>query len=186
MSEKLDPLGLMVDLEEGGLRLQPLTDEHHDALQAACAEDLAIWEIYAVPYGPEHFDASFAALLANPARLPFAVFVDGEMAGMTCWIDADPWRRSAEIGNTYLRPKFRGGAINGTKKRLLFAHGFSCGLKRISLHVDSRNQRSQAACRKVGATFEGILRNHMITWNGYERDTAVFSVVERDREKLGL
>jgi RimJ/RimL family protein N-acetyltransferase len=52
--------------------------------------------------------------------------------------------------------------------------------------VDTRNQRSQAACRKIGATFEGVLRNHMITWTGYQRDSAIFSVVERDRERMGL
>lgn len=183
---KRDPLGLHVELEDGSLRLTPLLEQHRDALRAACAEDLAIWPIYATSYDPGHFDASFDALLSNPARLPFAIFVDSELAGMTAWIDADPKRRSAEIGNTYIRPKFRGGAINGVMKRLLFAHGFACGLKRISLSVDVRNQRSQAACRKVGATFEGILRNHLITWTGHERDSAIFSVVERDRERLGL
>ena len=71
-------------------------------------------------------------------------------------------------------------------KRLLFEHGFACGLKRIQLCVGVRNARSQAACRKVGATCEGVLRNHMITWTGHERDSAIFSVVERDRERLGL
>ncbi|MBS0480753.1 MAG: GNAT family N-acetyltransferase [Proteobacteria bacterium] len=176
----------MAVLERGDLRLEPLEERHRDALREACAEDEAVWQIYAVPYDRAHFDASFGRLLGNLARLPFAVIVEGDLAGMTSWIDADPLRRSAEIGNTYIRPRYRGGDINGPMKRLLFAHGFACGLKRMSLHVDVRNQRSQAACRKVGATFEGVLRNHMITWTGYERDTAVFSVVERDRERLGL
>ena len=35
-------------------------------------------------------------------------------------------------------------------------------------------------------TSEGAARNHMITWAGYERDSAIYSVVERDRERLGL
>lgn len=183
---KADPLGLHAVLEDGDLRLEPLEERHRDELRAACAEDKAIWQIYSVSYDPDHFDNAFDTLLANPARLPLAVLVEGRLAGMTSWIDADEKRLSAEIGNTYLRPDFRGGAINGAMKRLLFTHGFVCGLKRISLHVDVRNQRSQAACRKVGATFEGVLRNHMITWTGHERDTAVFSVVERDRARLGL
>lgn len=71
-------------------------------------------------------------------------------------------------------------------KRLMLAHGFARGLKRMFFSIDTRNQRSQAACAKIGATFEGILRNHMITWTGYARDSAIYSVVERDREKLGL
>ncbi len=186
MSGKADPLGLLAVLEDGDLRLEPLAEHHREALRAACAEDEAIWAIYGLSYDRDHFDASFDGLLANPARLPFAIVVAGELAGMTSWIDADPARLSAEIGNSYIRPKFRGGAINGRKKRLLFAHGFACGLLRMQLSVDTRNQRSQAACRKVGATFEGVLRNHYITWNGHQRDSAIFSVVERDREKLGL
>ena len=183
---KSDPLGLLTVLEHGRLRLEPLGARHREALRAECAEDLAIWQIYATSYDPDHFDASFENLLDNPTRLPFAVLVDGRLAGMTSWIDADPRRLSAEIGNTYLGPDFRGGTINGAMKRLLFAHGFACGLKRMQLTVDVRNARSQAACRKVGATFEGVLRNHLITWTGFARDSAIFSVVERDRERLGL
>lgn len=183
---KSDPLGLLAVLADGPLQMVPLGEHHRAALRAACAEDLEIWQMYGLSYGPGHFDESFDGLLANPARLPFVILVDEELAGMTAWINTDPKWLSSEIGNTYLRPCFRGGAINGAMKRLLFFHGFACGLKRIYLHVDVRNQRSQAACRKVGATFEGVLRNHMITWTGYERDTVVFSVVERDRERLGL
>ncbi|WP_088309720.1 GNAT family N-acetyltransferase [Novosphingobium sp. B 225] len=183
---KADPLGLLAVLEDGPLRLEPLEERHRDALREACGEDPAIWDIYAISYATAQFDLSFDKLLANPARLPLALLVDGELAGMTAWIDADPARRSAEIGNTYIRPAQRGGAVNAAMKRLLFVHGFACGLLRIQLCVDVRNQRSQAACRKIGATFEGVLRNHMITWTGYERDSAIFSVVERDRERLGL
>jgi RimJ/RimL family protein N-acetyltransferase len=183
---KEEPLGLLTALEDGSLRLEPLAEHHREDLRAACAEDAGIWAIYGLSFGAAEFDISFDGLLDNPARLPFAVLVESELAGMTAWIDADPRRLSAEIGNTYLRPRFRGGAINGRMKRLLFAHGFARGLKRIQLSVDMRNERSRAACLKVGATFEGVLRNHYITWNGHERDSAIFSVVERDRERLGL
>lgn len=183
---KPDPLGLHAVLEQDGLRLEPLEVRHREALREACTEDADIWAIYGLSFGAQEFDASFDALLANPARLPFAVMVDGSLAGMTSWIDADPKRLSAEIGNTYLRPSARGGAVNGAMKRLMFAHGFACGLKRMMLSIDVRNQRSQAAAAKVGATFEGVLRNHYITWTGHERDSAIFSVVERDRERLGL
>lgn len=186
MGDKSDPLGLLAVLEDGELQLEPLEERHREELRVACGEDAAIWQMYGISYDPEHFDESFAGLLANPARLPLAIMVGDRLAGVTAWIDANARWLSAEIGNTYIRPEFRGGKINGPMKRLLFAHGFACGLKRICLHVDTRNQRSQAACRKVGATFEGVLRNHMVTWTGYERDTAVFSVVTRDRERLGL
>lgn len=183
---KPDPLGLLTVLEAGDLRLEPLEERHREDLRAACAEDEAIWQMYGLSYDRDHFDESFSWLLATPARLPLAVLVCGEVAGLTSWINADPKNLSAEIGNTYIRPGFRGGAVNTPMKRLLLAHGFACGLKRMYFSVDIRNERSQAACRKIGAVFEGVLRNHMITWTGHERDTALFSVVERDRERLEL
>ena len=183
---KSDPLGLLAELKDGDLTIGPLAESHREPLREACAEDEAIWEIYASSYDREHFDASFDNLLVNPTRLPMAIMVDGQLAGMTCWINTDAHHRTTEIGNTYLRPKFRGGAVNGRMKKLLFSHGFARGLKRMQLTVDTRNERSKAACLKVGATFEGVIRNQYITWTGYLRDSAVFSVVERDRERLGL
>ena len=183
---KPDPLGLSAVLDAGDLRLEPLEERHRVGLRAACAEDAEIWQMYGLSYDPEHFNASFDGLMTMPERLPFAVLVGGQLAGMTAWIGADARHRSAEIGNTYLRPVFRGGVVNGPLKQLMLRHGFACGLKRMFFSVDTRNQRSQAACRKIGASFEGVLRNHMITWTGYERDSAIYSVVERDREQLGL
>jgi RimJ/RimL family protein N-acetyltransferase len=181
-----DPLGLWVPLACPEVRFEPLTEAHREPLRARCAEDLAIWEMYAVSYDPEHFDESFDGLLTSPARLPFAILVGDELIGMTAWIDVDPRHLTAEIGSTYIAPAWRGGRVNGAMKRMMFAHGFDRGLKRMMLSVDTRNARSQSACGKVGATFEGVLRNHKITWTGYLRDSAIFSVVERDRAALGL
>ena len=183
---KPDPLGLSAVLIDGDLRLDPLEEHHREGLRAACAEDADVWEMYGLSYDPEHFDASFEWLLNEPTRLPFAILLGGKLAGMTAWITPDAKNRSAEIGNTYIRPQYRGGALNGPLKRLMLRHGFACGLKRMFFSVDTRNQRSQAACAKIGASLDGILRNHMITWTGYERDSAIYSVVERDRERLGL
>lgn len=183
---KDDPLGLLTVLEDGPLRLEPLEEHHREALREACGEDEAIWEMYGISYDPEHFEESFTRLLANPERLPFAILVDGDLAGMTAWIGTNVAWRTSEIGNTYLRPRHRGGHVNTPLKRLMLAHGFACGLKRMFFSVDVRNPRSMAACEKNGALLEGVLRNHMITWTGHLRDSAIYSVVERDRERLGL
>lgn len=182
---KDDPLGLLAVLVDGDLTLEPLREDHRAALKASCAEDPDIWQMYGLSYDPDHFDASFDLLLANSQRLPFAIMSGGDLAGVTAWIDPNPRWLTAEIGNTYLSPRHRQNKVNGRMKRLMIVHGFACGLKRIHFSIDVRNERSQAACRKIGATFEGILRNHMITWTGHLRDSAIFSIVERDRERLG-
>src|SRR6185295_13159458 len=61
-------------MADGDLRLEPLAEAHRAALKAACAEDLEIWPIYAISYDPDHFDASFDALLARPNGRGFAIF----------------------------------------------------------------------------------------------------------------
>jgi hypothetical protein len=42
-----------------GIRAEPLSEQHREALKAACAEDLDIWQIYAMNFGPEGFERSF-------------------------------------------------------------------------------------------------------------------------------
>ena len=50
----------------------------------------------------------------------------------------------------------------------------------VELVVDARNQRSQAAVRKLGAQQEGVLRKHKTTWTGYVRDSAFFSITDEE------
>jgi N-acetyltransferase len=48
---------------------------------------------------------------------------------------------------------------------------------RVQFRVDTRNLRSQAAVLKLGAVKEGVLRRDRLTWTGYIRDTAYFSIL---------
>ncbi len=51
------------------------------------------------------------------------------------------------------------------------------GLLRVQLKTDARNERSQRAIERLGATREGLLRKHMILPDGFVRDTVMYSVV---------
>jgi RimJ/RimL family protein N-acetyltransferase len=159
------------------LRLEPLAEDHRDALKAACAEDLAIWQIYATPYDPEHFDASFDLLLKRPNWCPFALFIAERLVGMSCYIGIDRDRGVLEIGNTYYIPEMRGTGFNRRVKRLMLGRAFAEGFRRVEFRVDARNGRSQAAMAKLGGTREGVLRADRITWTGHVRDTVLFSIL---------
>ena len=93
-----------------------------------------------------------------------------------------------EIGGTYYRPELRGGAVNPAAKRLLMAHAFESGARRVQYKVDAINARSRAAVLKLGAIQEGILRQDRVTWTGRVRDTVVFSILADEwpavRERL--
>jgi RimJ/RimL family protein N-acetyltransferase len=162
-----------------GCRAERLTEAHRDLLREACAEDTDLWQIYYISYAPEHFDASFDALLARP-WVPFALY-DGEaFVGMSCFLNIDDERQALEIGSTFYRPSLRGTGFNRRCKDMMMRHAFDRGYRRIEFRVDGRNARSQAAMAKLGAVREGVLREDRITWNGHIRDTVLFSVLKHE------
>jgi RimJ/RimL family protein N-acetyltransferase len=171
----------------GDVRLEPLAEAHRAELKAACADDQEIWQIYAVSYDPDHFDASFEALLARPNGQGFAIFLGGRLVGMSCYIGIEPERGVLEIGNTYYLPALRGSGLNRAVKDLMIGRAVDCGFRRIEFRVDARNARSQAAMAKLGAVREGVIRAERITWTGHVRDTVLFSILAREwpEEKSG-
>ena len=167
-------------LGDGDVRLVPLGEPHREALRAACAADDAIWEIYPVDLRGEAFDPGFAAMLANAARLPFAVIAGRTIVGTTSYLSPSPADRVVEIGGTYLAPEVRGGGVNDAMKRLMIDHAIACGYHRIEFRVDVRNRRSMAAVAKLGARLEGVMRRQRITWTGHVRDTALYSLLPEE------
>lgn len=177
MTMKRTGYGLGEPMAKDALRLEPLAEMHRNALKAACAEDAAIWPIYAVSYDAEHFDTSFDALITRADGQAFAVFDAGLLVGMTAYIGIEPRRGVLEIGNTYYVPAGRGTGLNARVKDLMIRRAIDCGFRRIEFRVDSRNERSQAAVAKLGGVREGVIRAERITWTGYVRDTVLFSIL---------
>jgi RimJ/RimL family protein N-acetyltransferase len=169
----------------GDLRLEPLSEMHRAALKAACALDSDIWQIYAVSYGREHFDQSFDRRLAQADSRGFAIFLEGEVVGMSAYIGIDEPRGVLEIGNTYYVPRLRGTGFNRRVKDLMLRRAFGCGFRRVEFRVDARNARSQAAMAKLGAVREGVLRADRITWTGHVRDTVLFSILAEEWDGAG-
>jgi hypothetical protein len=62
---------------------------------------------------------------------------------------------------------------------LLLGHLFGLGARRVEWKCDDRNETSKAAALRLGFTFEGIFRQHMLV-KGRNRDTAWFSLLDRE------
>jgi RimJ/RimL family protein N-acetyltransferase len=167
-------------MDDGDLAIDPLAEEHREALKAACAEDRDIWAIYSVSYEPEHFDTSFDLLRSRPNWQAFAILLSREVVGMSAYIGIEPERGVLEIGNTYYVPRLRGTGFNRRVKNLMIGRAIDCGFRRIEFRVDARNARSQAAMAKIGGVREGVLRADRITWNGHVRDTVLFSILAEE------
>ena len=161
-----------------GCRAELFTEEWHEPLKAACAEDSEIWQIYANNFGPDGFDDSIALYRSTSRNRTFVLFEGDELAGMSSYLGIDEGRGVLEIGGTYYRPKFRGTGFNQRIKDMMMRRAFDCGFRRIEFRVDERNKRSQAAMTKLGAAREGVMRADRITWNGHVRDTVLFSILK--------
>ena len=167
---------LHAPLRDGDLALVPLTEVHREGLRAACAADAEIWAMFPYSMLGEAFDPAFDNMLVTPGRLAFAVIESGAVLGCTSYLH-DAANAALEIGGTYIHPKLRGTGANRRMKKLLIEHAFRTGIRHVEFRVDTRNARSMAAVTKLGATLDGVLRKNRVTWTGYIRDTAVYSLL---------
>lgn len=173
-----------VPLEGRFVRLEPVAPALEDEVRAAVDCDPEAWAI--MPENPmgDRFEAWWASLLAalREHRSTYAVRRrgDGRVVGTSSFLTAAASQGGVEIGGTFLHPDVRSGPVNPESKLLMLGHAFACGALRVAFRVDTRNNRSQAAVSKLGAVREGILRKDRITWTGYVRDTAVFSILDSE------
>ena len=166
------------------IRLEPLSREHVPDL-ALAGQDQAIWEfmLYGEMRGVVAMAAWVDMLLEYQRRgtdLPFAVLHQetGRAIGATRYMDIRPQHRGLEIGGTWYTPQFQRTPVNTEAKYLLLEHAFErLGCIRVQFKTDSRNLRSQRAIERIGAQKEGVLRKHLITPAGVERDSVYYSIL---------
>ncbi len=171
-------------LEGKLVRLEPLTQEHVDALRPVGA-DSQIWRY--MPFRWQQPELAFAEwanrvteAVARGTWLAFATVskAQGDAVGGTCFIDVAPAHRTLEIGATWLAPSAWRTGINTEAKSLQLRHAFEVmKFNRVQLKTDSRNLRSQAAIERLGARREGVLRAHMVMPDGHVRDTVMYSII---------
>lgn len=175
-----------VRLEGRHVRLEPLALEHTGGLLAA-ADSSGIWDWLSFEIRDRREAERFVrtALRSRDERgdHPFAVILrDSErVVGSTRYLDVHPEHRTLEIGYTWYSPSVWATTVNPECKFLLMRHAFEVwGANRVAFKTDLRNRRSQAAIRKLGARFEGTLRNDRVRRDGSLRDTLVFSVTRAE------
>lgn len=168
---------LAVPMTGDNCRAELLAEAHRRALKAACAEDDEIWQLYANNFGPDGFDDAIDLYRSSKRNRTFVLFEGDELAGMSSFLGIDEGRQCLEIGGTYYRPHFRGTGFNRRVKAMMLERAFSTGIRRVEFRVDRRNERSQAAMKKLGAVREGVMRADRITWTGHTRDTVLFAIL---------
>lgn len=173
-------------LEGHGVRLEPLSQAHREALIAA-ASDGELWQLWftSVPE-PEQTHAYISAAITGQEAghmLPFAVrdLNTGAIVGSTRYHDVVPAIDRVEIGYTWYARRAQRSHVNTAAKLLLLTHAFeNLGCRVVGWRTDNYNFASQRAIERLGAKRDGVLRHHQIRRDGSVRDTVMFSLLAHE------
>lgn len=181
------------------VHLEPLSAAHAAELAAAAARDRSTFGHTVVPDGEPAMAAYIEGLLADAERgtaLPFAQRrarggEPADLVGCTRFMNVLWWPgrstpAEVEIGGTWLATDAQRTPLNTEAKLLLLSHAFdSLGVFRVAICTAAGNTQSRTAIERLGATFEGILRNHRPSAGafgtpGLPRDTAAYSIIDTE------
>ena len=189
-----------VVLDGDHVRMEPLGHQHLHDLIEAIGNDRSTFGLTWVPEATEasvraYIDAALA-MQATGTALPFATIrkADDKAVGSTRFGNIEFWSvppsvafgpdvlerttpEAAEIGWTWIGSSAQRTSINTEAKLLMLTHAFeSWKVLRMCLKTDARNQRSRDNIERIGATFEGVLRNHQYAYDGRIRHSAFYSI----------
>ncbi|WP_035799031.1 GNAT family N-acetyltransferase [Kitasatospora mediocidica] len=167
------------------VRLEPLSRTHLPDLFEAGGRDEEVWRWLPVPapQTEQELGALLDGLLAEVERgesVAFAVIrLDtGRAIGWTTYLAIHPQDEWLEIGWTWYGRSAWRSAVNTESKLLLLRHAFDeLGMGRVMWKTDHRNERSQAAIRRLGAQYEGTHRRERRRADGTWRDSVYFSML---------
>lgn len=176
-----------VTLEGSRVRLIPMTRDHVEAMWEA-GNYPQIWEhtgtfpIRSLDDMRRYVETAMTERDAGRA-IPF-VSTDprtGEVIGTSRFANISVQDRRVEIGWTWLRPDRQRTGVNGEAKSLMLQQAFDVwGALRVEIKTDVRNTKSRAAIERIGATYEGLFRQHMVVREGRVRDTVYYSITDID------
>ncbi|HXP08228.1 MAG TPA: GNAT family protein [Acidobacteriaceae bacterium] len=119
----------------------------------------------------------------NAADPVFFAIVDngtGVPVGQASYLRIEPDHRVIEVGNIIFTPALQRSCGATEAMYLMARHAFEeLGYRRYEWKCNALNQPSRRAALRLGFTFEGIFRQHMII-KGRNRDTAWFSMLDAD------
>jgi RimJ/RimL family protein N-acetyltransferase len=167
------------------VELEPLHVRHAADLWRAAetggARGDAAWAY--LGYGPFASEAALAAFVADFAAVhdsyAWAVrpVATGQASGWLTLMNVEPKNAAAELGNIWLAPAMqRTRAATEAMFLPLKLAADDLGYRRLVWKCNALNAPSRRAADRLGFTFEGVHRAHLVV-KGRLRDTAWYSIV---------
>jgi RimJ/RimL family protein N-acetyltransferase len=177
------------DVMEGRwVRLERLDPDRHAAgLFAAVRGHDRLWDF--LGYGPFADATAYRAWAEGMAGLAdpfFYTLVDratGRPGGVASYLRTTPAHGTIEVGHICLAPALQGSRAATEAMVLMADWAFAAGYRRYEWKCDARNLPSRRAAERLGFSFEGIFRQHMIV-KGRNRDTAWFAMTDGDWQRI--
>jgi RimJ/RimL family protein N-acetyltransferase/GNAT superfamily N-acetyltransferase len=169
------------------VRVVPLDAERHvDDLFAYMGglEHASLWTyMFDGPFGDRAvFDEAMKKRQASNDPLFFAIEEVGSnrAVGIASYMRIEPAHRVIEVGGIVFSPTLQRKPGATEAMYLMARHVFEdLGYRRYEWKCDALNTPSRRAALRLGFTFEGIFRSHMIV-KGRNRDTAWFSMLDTE------
>ena len=169
------------------IRLEKLDPARHgdglwQALQGPGA-DPKLWDY--LPYGPFLERAAFDAWLNNHAANSDPYFfsvidkASGDVQGILV-----PAQGRIEIGHVTFGAPMQRSPKSTEAVYLLAKYSFEQGYRRLEWKCNNGNARSKYAAERLGFSFEGVFRQHMVV-KGQNRDTAWYSILDGEWPAIG-
>jgi RimJ/RimL family protein N-acetyltransferase len=174
-----------VTLRGRSVTLEPLSAERHTAAlwqSVRGHDDLWTW----LADGPYSTESDLRRAIEEKQAAPGFVFLamvpaeTGLAAGWASYMRIKPANGVIEVGNVLFSPSLQRTRAATEAMYLMAGHVFDhLGYRRYEWKCNAENEPSRRAAERLGFTFEGVFRQHMVV-KGQSRDTAWFSMLDRE------
>ncbi len=174
-----------IRLQGRTVALEPLDADQHtrDLWNAVHGHDkLWVW-LFDGPYAAETALHEAVARKQASAEARFFAIVPvatGKAAGWASYMRMEPAHGVIEVGNILLAPALQRTTAATEAMYLMARHVFEdLGYRRYEWKCNALNEPSRRAALRLGFTFEGVFRQHMVV-KGSNRDTAWYSMLDHE------
>ena len=179
------PLPGRVTLHGSEVDIEPLDSARHGGAlfdSIATEKHAGLWTyMFDGPFSAfSEFDATVCRWAASADPLYYVIVPrrSGAARGRVALMRIEPTHRVIEVGGIVYAPGLQRTRAATEAMFLLARYVFeTLGYRRFEWKCNARNARSRSAALRLGFTFEGIFRQHMVV-KGRNRDTAWYSMLD--------
>jgi RimJ/RimL family protein N-acetyltransferase len=180
------PLPARVPHRGRSVDLEPLHVRHAAELYRAAQSDPTGASFAYLGYGPFADEAALRAFVAgfaathDPMAWAVRPHATGTADGWLTLMEMHPAHAHIEIGNIWFSPRMQRSRAATEAMFLLMRHAMDdLGYRRLTWKCNALNMPSRRAALRLGFTYEGTLRDHLII-KGRRRSTAWFSILAEE------